>query len=275
MTEARRHRTRVGGFTLTELIIAMGMAVTVMLVVVSVMAAGSDGYGQANRRVIANVEARAALTAVADDVAGMLFDDNFVLKTGDGTWPSGELSFLTLKPRGAQDASKASGDLCFVHYYTAVTRQLEEERGPYSRKLYRRLVSSSEVMDALRDGKTFDTPVADPTRDEDEPVAFNVVQFSLRPKLLEAGGTAKDWRTGDRRPDFMEVLLRVTDNETAGLLRNETDWEGGSELARRLLGGGGEDDEGQRVRSFTVTIPFTGGVGERAIDDKKKGGPGA
>ncbi len=107
MTEAGRQGTRVVGFTLTELIVSMGMAVTLMLVVVSVMAVGSDGYGQANRRVNANVEARAALTTLTDDVAGILFDDNFVLKTGDGTWPSGELSFLALKPRGAQDASKA------------------------------------------------------------------------------------------------------------------------------------------------------------------------
>ena len=94
------------------------------------MAAGGDGYGMANRRVNANVEARAALTTLTDDVAGVLFDDNFVMKRGDEAWPSDELSFLSLKPRGAQDSSKASGDLCFVHYYTAVTQPLEWARMP-------------------------------------------------------------------------------------------------------------------------------------------------
>ncbi len=267
---------RAAGFTLTELIVAMGMAVTVMLVVVSVMAAGSDGYGMANRRVNANVEARAALTTLTDDVAGMLFDGNFVLKTGDGEWPSGELSFLALKPRSAQDGAKASGDLCFVHYYTAVTRQLEEDRGPFSRKLYRRLVSSADVMDALRNGKDFESPVVDPTRDEDEPVAFNVVQFELKPKSYHAGGLVKDWKKGEGQPDFLEVVLRVTDNETAGLLRNEDDWDGSGALARRLLGEGGENEDGKRLRSFSVTIPVTGGSNTGGESDEgDQGGPGA
>ena len=89
MTERREGHKRAGGFTLAELMVSMGMAVTLMLVVVAVLGAGSEGYGQANRRVNANVEARAALTTMTGDLAGLLFDDNFVVKTGDGTWPSG------------------------------------------------------------------------------------------------------------------------------------------------------------------------------------------
>lgn len=257
----RRNRTASAGFTLTELVVAMGMAVILLLVVVSVMAAGGDGYGMANRRVNANVEARAALTTLNDDLAGLWFDDNFVVKEGDGPWPSGELSFLALKPRSAQDSGKAAGDLCFVHYYTAVTQQLEEERGPHSRKLYRRLVSSADVMEALREGKDFKTPVADPGRIEDEPVAFNVVQFGVQVKVSQAGGTAKDWTNGDGRPDYLEVVLRVTDNETAGLLTSADDWESGGVLAGRLLGEGAGSDEGRRLRSFSVTIPVTGSAG--------------
>lgn len=272
MIEERWAGKRAGGFTLAELIVSMGMAVTLMLVVVAVMAAGSDGYGQAHRRVNANVEARAALTTLADDVAGMLFDENFVRKTGDGTWPSGELSFLALKPRGAQDGAKASGDLCFVHYYTAVTQRLEENRGPYSRKLYRRLVSSADVMEVLRDGGDFESPTVDPARDEDEPVAFNVVQFEVTPKLLQTGGSARAWQDGDERPDVIEVILRVTDNETARLLKDEGDWDGSGALARRLLGEGSESDAGKRLRTFSVTIPVTGGAAEGERDGDGKGG---
>lgn len=275
MTEMRRGHDRAGGFTLAELMVSMGMAVTLMLVVVAVMGAGSDGFGQANRRVNANVEARAALTTMTDDVAGMLFDDNFVVKTGDGTWPSGELSFLALKPRGAQDGSKASGDLCFIHYYTAVTQPLEEERGPFSRKLYRRLVSSADVMDVLRSGGDFESPAADPARIEDEPVAFNVVQFEVMPKLLETGGEAKVWQEGDGQPDFIDVVLRVTDNATAGTLRAESDWDGSGPLAKRLLGDGSENDPGKRVQTFSVTIPMSAGLRAEVDGDDGNGEGGA
>ena len=236
----------------------MAMASILLLVVASVLTAGGDGYGIASRRVAANVEARAALTTLTDDAGGLQFDDNFVVRSGSGTRESGELSFLALKPRSAQDSSQASGDLCFVHYYTAVTQPLEEDRGPFSRKLYRRLVSSAEVMTTLRDGKNFETPVADPGRIEDEPVAFNVVQFEVKAKVLQTGGKSKDWMKGDARPDYLDVTLKVTDNATAALMPTEDDWDGGGGIAERLLGSTGASEDGKRLRSFSVKIPLTG-----------------
>ena len=132
-------------------------------------------------------------------------------------------------------------------------------------------------MDVLRDGGDFESPTADPTRDEDEPVAFNVVQFEATPKLLQQGGKAKDWKEGDEQPDFIEVVLKVTDNATAGTLRSESDWDGSGALAKRLLGDGSENDPGKRVRTFSVTIPVNGGVRDRDDDDddNEEGGTGA
>ena len=256
------------GFTLTELIVAMGMAVVLLFVIFGMLGVGGRGYSAAMGRVDGTVEARAALTTLVDDVAGMRFDDNFGIVVGSDVWGSSELRMMVFKPRSAQESDKASGDLCFVHYYTAVTQELEGDTGPFSRKLYRRLVSSADVMKELKEGRSFESPVADPERLEDEPVAFNVVQFLVEPKVRGVDGEDTDWKKGDGRPDYLVVSLRVTDHETAGLLRAEADWEESGGLAERLLGqseeGRGEagqvgaSKEGKRVRAYQVVVPIHG-----------------
>lgn len=257
MSEARVDRIvgRSGGFTLAELMVSMTIGSVLLLVVLAVVQSGGDGYSTATQRVDANVEARAALTTLADDLSSVKFDDNFVLKEVVGSWSGSELSFLTLKPPTAQDRSLALGDLCFVHYYTAVTRQLEGTTGPYSRKLYRRLVSSRAVMDVLRNGGNFETPVVDPNRPEDEAVAFNVVQFLVTGKVEADDGTVVDWTKGNGEPDFVEVTLRVTDNKTAALFTEQGDWEATSDLARRMLGTEADPESGQRLRTYHVEVP--------------------
>jgi hypothetical protein len=257
-----RFRSAGGGFTLTELIVAMGMAMLLLFVILSMLGTGGRGYSAAMGRVDANVEARAALTTLADDVAGVRFDENFGFVKEGGPWSSSELWLMTMKPRSAQESGKASGDLCFVHYYTAVTQELEEDAGRFSRKLYRRLVSSADVMRDLKDGKTFESPTADPKRLEDEPMAFNVVQFLVEPMVRQEGRENTLWKKGDGRPDYLDVSLRVTDNETAGLLTAEADWEGGGGLAERLVGENEEGQNGKRVREYQVVVPIHGAGNE-------------
>lgn len=258
MSEPRTDRVAglQGGFTLAELMVSMSIGSVLLLVILAVVQSGGDGYEKATQRVDANVEARAALTTLADDLSSVRFDGNFVLKDVVGAWSGSELSFLTLKPRTAQDSSLASGDLCFVHYYTAVTRQLEGTSGPYSRKLYRRLVSSRTVMDALKNGGDFEAPDTDPTRAEDEAVAFNVVQFLVKAKLETEEGEVIDWKRLDDEPDFLEITLRVTDNRTAALFPEQGDWDASHELARRMLGSEAEPETGQRLRNYYVEVPI-------------------
>lgn len=257
MTDPRRvHRPAVAaGFTLLEVIVSTGIGVVVLGIVLTVLQVGGDGYGQAVRRIDANVEARAALRTLADDLAVSRYDDNFGVRTPEGQWPSNEVWFLALQPRAAQEPSKASGDLCFVYYYTEVTQPLEGDRGPFTRKLYRRLVSSAEVMERLKQDEDFDMPSPDPRAVEDEAVAFNVVQFLAEPLIRTAGGEDQAWKKGEQAPDLVRITLRVTDNETAALMKDRGDWEGGSELVDRLLGSG-EGESGKRLRTFQMTVPF-------------------
>lgn len=243
------------GFTLTELIVAMGIGMVLLLIILGVLRVGGDGYDAATRRIDSNVEARAALAALTDDAGSLQFDENFQIREESGPWTSSELSFMTFKPRSAQDSKLASGDLCFAHYYTAVTRQLEGESGPYSRKLYRRLVSSGAVMDQLQEGGDFRDPVKDPERVEDEAVAFNVVQFLVKAMVRGSGGGLSEWDGEFGVPDYLEVTLRVTDNRTAALLPGVADWSEGSELAGRLLGSESDPEAGKRLQTYYVVIP--------------------
>ena len=141
---------------------------------------------------------------------------------------------------------------------TAVTQEIEGESGAWSRKLYRRLVSSSEVMKLLREDEDFADPEADPERAEDEAVAYNVVQFLVEPKVLDdESGVESDWdRELGEGPDYVDVTLRVVDDRTAVLLPEEADWEGEGALARSLLGDGPDAPEGKRVRTYRTRLPF-------------------
>jgi prepilin-type N-terminal cleavage/methylation domain-containing protein len=257
MTDPERARQdrSARGFTLAELMVSMSIGTIILLVVLSVVASGGDGYDTATRRVDANVEARSALTALADDSASLRVDGNLVLEDLNGAWAGSEISFLTLKPRSAQDSSEASGDLCFVHYYTAVTQQLEGNTGPFSRKLYRRLVSSGPVMKTLKDGGDFTSPNKDPKRREDEAIAFNVVQFLVKAMVELEDGTLEEWNRLDNEPDFLDVTLRVTDNKTAALLSAAGDWESGSGLAEQMLGSEADPESGKRLRTYHIVIP--------------------
>ncbi|NNC87435.1 MAG: prepilin-type N-terminal cleavage/methylation domain-containing protein [Akkermansiaceae bacterium] len=256
---ARRSR----GFTLAELMVAMAVGTILLLVVLGVMSSGSEGYAAATGRIDANVEARAALTTFSDDLATIrpspVNDLSFSIRQGEGVWPSSEAWFFALKPRSAQDAGKASGDLCFVYYYTAVTRELEGEAGPYSRKLYRRLISSADVMEMLRNGDDFLAPKPDPERLEDEAVAFNVVQFLAEPWVVNSeSGQVEAWtrESGLAGPDFVDLTLRLTDDRTAALLSKEENWEGDWPLARQFFGEGPGSAEGKRMRTFKTRLPL-------------------
>lgn len=271
---SRVSASRRPGFTLIEILVSTGVGVILLGVVLSVMQVGGDGYGKTSRRIDTNVEARSALRIFYDDLTAAQFDDYFGSgSVSTGRWPTNEIWFTALMPRNAQEESKASGDLCFVYYYTAVTGPLDESGvGPFSRKLYRRFISSEDVMAVLKGEKTpaeagLPSPLKEPSpepeqREQDEAVAFNVLQFLVEPLEVNDVGKRVAWtrttptdgqEVDDEKPDLVKITLRVADNETAGQLTKASDWEAGGTLTDELLGSAGEP--GRRLRSFEMTIP--------------------
>ncbi|MEM9080101.1 MAG: prepilin-type N-terminal cleavage/methylation domain-containing protein [Verrucomicrobiota bacterium] len=246
-----RELVRPAGFTLVEVLVAMGVGTTVLLVMMTVMSMGTQGYQEATRRIDAMVEARSALSVLADDVSTLVgtSDDEFGWEEDDERFH--QIWFLTIKPEDAQDAENAIGDVCLVHYFTAVTPDAPIEDAVYSRKLYRRFWSSGEVIDRLFSGNL---PSMSPNPELAEAIAFNVTRFVAQPLMSSPqNGRMIEWSAGNGTPESLGLNLQVIDSDTAALFREESDWDLTGDLARQLID---DDDEreSQRGRDFRVNL---------------------
>ncbi|MDP0489616.1 MAG: prepilin-type N-terminal cleavage/methylation domain-containing protein [Verrucomicrobiota bacterium JB023] len=239
------------GFTLLEVLVSMVVGLGVILVMMNTLLMGTRGYDASTRRIDALVEARAAMTVLADDVATMLGTSTkqFGFEENDGRFQ--EIWFATLKPESAQDPEKAVGDICIVQYFTAVTEDAPITDSTVSRKLYRRLWSSGDLTAYLRNGSL---PLLTPNPDEAEAIAFNVTRFVVQPMVSMGEGQPMGvWSLGNGTPAALEVSFQVVDDDTAGLFRSEEDWDLTSDLATELIL---EDDftESRRGRDFSMKL---------------------
>lgn len=239
------------GYSLVEIMAAAGVGLVVILTMLSTLLSGTDGFDSATRRIDALVEARAAMRVMADDVSTVISigNEEFGWKAEDENFH--EVWFLTLKPEGAQDVEKTQGDVCFVHYFTAVTQEVPIEGAAFSRKLYRRFLSSEDVLGSLRQESL---PAADANPEEAEAIAFNVTRFIARPLVVaEGGGALVEWMRGAGSPESLAIEFQVVDGDTAEMLQTVEDWNLSSALSRNVIAA---DNEGasRRGRDFEMNL---------------------
>lgn len=240
------------GFSLIEVLVAAGIGTGIILMMMMAMRVGTEGFSDSTQRIDALVEARAALGVLSDDVATMVGvgDENFGWTASDERFH--EIWFLTLKPLEAQDSSKAVGDVCYVHYFTAVTQDAPVVDSAYSRKLYRRFVSSGDLLERLNNG-TLPTPVADP--DRAEAVAFNVTRFVAQPLArTNAAGPLANWAEGNGLPVALDIDFQVVDSDTAGLMRLEEDWNLTTKIAQTMVLEDGDEYDSRAGREFQLNL---------------------
>lgn len=216
-------RVPMRGFSLVEVLVSMSLSLFVLLTMLAVTEMSARGYQGATRRIDTMVEARGALRILADDVSTMLGQGDSLFGFDDSREHFHELWFLTLKPVDAQDENKAVGDVCFVHYFTAVTPDSPVVDSVSTRKLYRRFLASEDVLPSLRLGKL---PENERAPEEAEIVAFNVMGFRVFPQALGTEAAVYE-RLG--------VELFVLDNETSVRFRTAADWSYETLLAKELL----------------------------------------
>jgi hypothetical protein len=234
-----------------EVMVAAGIGTVVLLVMLATMVAGTKGYKGTTRRIDALVEARAALGVISDDVATMIPHgrESFGWAADDERFQ--EIWFLTRKPEDAQAPEQNQGDVCFVHYYTAVTSDSFVAEVPVSRKLYRQFLSSAEIAEFLKQG-TLPEPQTDSGKGE--LIAFNVTKFVAQPMVSgEDGSGMRKWMSGDGVPDSLRIDFQVVDNDTADLFQGEEDWSLQSKLARNLVLDG-ESGASSRGRNFEMNL---------------------
>lgn len=239
----RKHWIASPGFTLVEVMVSASLGTAIILVMLTAMVAGTRGFDESTRRIDALVEARAALGILSDDVASMipLPGDEFGWFRSDDRFQ--EVWFMTLKPTDAQEADKAVGDVCFVHYFTAVTPDAPFEGAAVSRKLYRQFINSRDLVANL---EMRQLPEAEADPENAEVIAFNVTRFVAQPLQRPVrGGSMIEWSPGNGAPQSLRVDFQVIDGDTADLFRGEDDWNLVSNLSRDLVV---ENENGASVR---------------------------
>lgn len=248
---ASSHCVHKCAFTLVEVMVSASLGTAIILVMMIAMVAGTRGFDESTRRIDALVEARAAMGVLSDDVATMISlpGDEFGWSSADDRFQS--VWFMTLKPTDAQEADKATGDICFVHYFTAVTPDAPFEGAAFSRKLYRQFISSSDLVPNLV-SRTLPEANTDP--EEAEVIAFNVTRFVAQPLQggLE-GGPLAEWVPGSGAPQSLRIDFQVVDSDTADLFTSDDDWNLLSKLSRDLVA---ENESGgsARGRDFHMNL---------------------
>lgn len=243
-----------GGFTLVELLSAMGVASILMLTLLSLAGQGSRGYQQTQRRANIQAESRAVLHFMARDLSTRLPGTRWLRKDGDGV-PGDpghdQLAYFRVLDSAERKLDKDGGDVSLAVYQVRFTA---DRNGVVSPKLYRRLEPSGASQEMLLQGKALaEMPAVDPARDE--VVAFNVVSF--RARLLKRGADGKwvEWKDGDSgEPVAIDLELGLVDDNTAGRLRSEQDWKGQTPIGAREVGQAGVPVSGEAVRRHEWTI---------------------
>ena len=121
-----------------------------------------------------------------------------------------------------------------------------------SRKLYRRFLSSAEVLVRLSSGQL---PTLNSDPDGAEVIAFNVTRFLAQPLSATSDfGPLSDWEPGNGVPEALCVHFQVVDNDTARLMSTESDWDLETLIARQIVLEDNEEDESNFGRNFYLDI---------------------
>lgn len=221
-------QSRQRGFSLVELLCATAVGAVVVLAAAWMLARNLADYERLGGGMAAEREARAALKRIADDLATLHAVRPMAIVSGASTWPSDRLGFSCLMPAAAQSPAGCIGDL------TAVRYQLAERRiaGRFTRCLVRGVTESRDAFAALHGGALGDVLSGRP---DDEPLAFDVVAFAVRPLARDGSGKWCDWTlTGTEPPQALDLTLVVARRTLAAKLRTPADWDGAGERGNLL-----------------------------------------
>jgi prepilin-type N-terminal cleavage/methylation domain-containing protein len=173
------------GFTLVEMMVALGIGSLVLVLAVTSLGSVSSGYDRNTNGVAAEREARAVLTLAAEDLAKAVAGGEPEFERDGGPWPLDRMGFLGLQPDDAQTPEQRVGDLCGVVYYV---RDLVIG-GDTVRCLPRGFRGSDETFATVESG-TVETLYEPESRDE--PVAFGVLSFEAEPLVRGESGELRE-----------------------------------------------------------------------------------
>jgi prepilin-type N-terminal cleavage/methylation domain-containing protein len=249
------HHSR--GFSLIELMFSMAIGSVILILAATLLGSSGEGYERVGGNVASEREARALITQLAADLSTAKFHKDGVIEKSSAAWPADRIGFLSLQPAAAQSSAGRIGDLCAVNYYLADLAV----GGRTVRCLMRGFRESNDTFAALREDKVgmlFEAKgnPDSPNANSDEPVAFGVVSFEVRPKWRDSTGKWIDWVKNDKTgPDAFDVKLVLARRDLAGRLKLPADWNG-TGGAGNFLGTPANADRNKDLEIYATTLRF-------------------
>jgi len=256
------------GFTLVEMLVTIAILSILFVVMVGILDQSSRAWNQAEQRVDAFREGRAAQFVIDQDLENLVAPEGqpffFLNRHPDdiqigATLPPADhgdtLFFTTLLPLDAQAGSRKS-HLCIVGYYLAYTPDSSGPGARRSYKLYRHLTSSDTSFEALSDFfETGSAPLLSiiPRPPSgligDEVLARNIINLNITPLRRnstngELETPSAPWETSER-PALVKVAFDALNYNTAGALTRQEDWQASPEF---------ESLRQRNKQTFTSTI---------------------
>lgn len=241
-------RSRICGFSLVELVFSMAIGSTILILAATMLGTSGEGYERVGGNVAVEREARAVITQLNSDLSSARFHKDNLFEKFSSSWPADRLGFLSLQPAQAQSDAGRIGDLCAVNYYVTDL----PIGGKSVRCLMRGFRESNDTFKALGDG-TVPTLFGEAPK-VDEPVAFGVVSFEVRPKSRDASGTWSDWARNDEAgPQALEIRLILARRGLMGKLKLPADWDGAGPIGS-LLGTPAEAGRNKDLEVYEALI---------------------
>ena len=236
------------GFSLIELMFSMAIGSIILILAATMLGSSGEGYERVGGSVAVEREARAVITQIASDLSSARFHKDNLFEKSSSSWPTDRLGFLSLQPAQTQTDAGRIGDLCAVNYYI---KDLPIG-GKTVRCLMRGFRESNDTFKAVGDGTVPTLFVA--ASAIDEPVAFGVVSFEVRPKSRDASGKWIDWLKNDKTgPQALDTRLILARRSLTGKLKLPADWDGAG-AAGRLLGTLGEAARNKDLEIYEALI---------------------
>jgi len=236
------------GFSLLELMFATAIGSVILILAATMLGSSSDGYERVGGSVASEREARAFIAQLASDLGTATFHKDQVIEKSTQPWPTDRIGFLSLQPAAAQTEAGRIGDLCAVNYYI--------DDLPIGGRTVRCLMRGFRESDATFKAVKADslTPLFEKKPNLDEPIAFGVVSFEVRPRSRDAAGQWIAWSKNDLiGPEAIDIKLVIARRELAGKLKSAADWQGAGQ-AWKLLGSPSEAYRSKDLEVYATTL---------------------
>lgn len=275
MKKFRPALSQNAAFTLLELLVALVISSLLLLALVQIYSSTQDNWLRVRRISDTDREARALMRQIAGDLR-CAYQAPLREATASGATPvetkslvvtpvpgdsfgSNQLSFL-LGRDASMTKRQGQSDIGLAGYYV---ERLDDQGTRKTQALLRYYRDSGKTFERLNKEQLStaqDGWIADKNPLEDEPAGLNVVMVRFIPYARVAPGNTllpqTDGWFKTTLPEEIEIILRVTNSQTATELDSAEDWSGQGASSAKLIGPGTPDDyaDDPQVRTYRTRV---------------------